>query len=885
MALSTGTRLGPYEIVAPLGAGGMGEVYRARDTRLARDVAIKVLPPHLSERPEAKERFNREARAVSALSHPNICHLYDVGKQDEISYLVMEYLEGQTLADRLARGPLPLNEAIKVGAEICDGLEAAHRNGVLHRDLKPGNVMLTRSGAKLMDFGLAKSKIELAAGAASKSAAATLGQPLTTEGTIVGTLQYMSPEQIEGKEADVRSDVFALGVTLYEMITGQRAFEGKTPASTAAAILASDPKPISAVQPLSTPALEHVVSTCLTKDPEERWQTVHDVKVELRWAAGGSVLTAVPTIHGRIAGRVWAGWTIAVLLLLLLLLGSAAWWRRAHQARQATYYSSPFRLPASDLALSPDARTVALVAYSEQLNKYVIWAYSLGGRAATPLPGTEDASHPFWSPDGRSIAFFAQGKLKKVEVSGANVPQVICDAPRGRGGTWNQDGVIVFAPEVWVGLLRVSASGGTPVEITKPDPSRFEMSHRWPSFLPDGRHFLYLAANFSGEFDKNAIYVGSLDSNERRFLVAANSNAVYADPGYLLYLRDKTLVAQKFDPRTLTLSGEPRALSDEVQYLPAIDLGIFSVAGDRTMVLQTGKGADKSQLTWFDRSGKALETLGQPGLVANPAISPDGRRIAFEQISSDGRNIDIWTRELASSSAMRFTFGPGLSELPIWSPDGKRIVFNKNFRLGSTLAQKNADGSGSEQQIAESATVLRAFLDWSRDGKYLLVWKQGELGYLALPDQHPRPLFRASWLVNNAQFSPDGKWLAYSSNETGSWEVYVTPFPNATSKWQVSSGGGAEPRWRRDGKELFYISGTGKLMAIAVKTTANDFASSWPQALFQTHLRQPISGAELVSYDVSSDGQKFLINTKVDEPGAAVSLSIVLNWAAELERQ
>jgi len=880
MGLTSGTKLGPYEIQSSLGAGGMGEVYRARDTRLDRTVAIKILPEHLSDSPTARLRFDREARAISSLSHPNICHLYDVGQHEGDSYLVMEYLEGETLADRLRKGPLPLEQVLKVGTEICEGLEKAHRSGGVHRDLKPGNIMLTKSGAKLMDFGLAKAPAALGTLSSSHSLA-TVSQPLTTEGTIVGTIHYMAPEQVEGKEADTRSDLFALGAVLYEMVTGKRAFEGKTTASTIAAILAAEPKPISALQPLSPPALDHLIKTCVAKDPDERLQTAHDVKVQLQWIAQGSQ-TGVAA--GRPAAQPTPNrlvWLLVSLLSLAVAGGGVAWWVSAHRTPTTMYFSAPMALAANDVAFAPDGKTIALVAYSEQANKYVIWRYQIGDREAVVIPGTEDASHPFWSPDGRAIGFFADGKLKKVEAVAGMSAQVLCDAPNGRGGTWNRDGVILFAPEVFKGIYRISSAGGTPVELTKLDTSRSETTNRWPVFLPDQRHFLYLAANFSGEYQKDAIYVGSLDSNEKHLVVSASSNAAYAEPGYLLYMRNNALVAQPFDLRTYTLKGDAHTISDEVQYLPTIDLALFAVAGKGALVMQTGKGTDKSELLWLNRNGKQVGIAGPPGLYGNVSISPDGRRIAFDKMETDGRHWDIWIHELANDAMARITFGPGLNQLPIWSLDGKQVVYSaiRNSQWG--LFSKSADGSGSERPISSMIASIQGPWDWSRDGK-LLMWQNGELWYLLLSDPHPKPVFQNSWIVRNAQFSPDGKWIAYSSNETGSWEIYVSPFPHADSKWQVSRGGGEEPRWRRDGKELFYLSAEGKMIAVPVKTTGS-FEAGSPVTLFQTHPRQPISALDHISYDVSADGQKFLVNAKVDAPSAA-PLSFILNWASEMEK-
>jgi Tol biopolymer transport system component len=885
MALSAGTILGPYEVQAPLGAGGMGEVYRARDTRLDRSVAIKILPAHLSSNPEAKQRFDREARTISSLSHPNICHLYDVGSQDGTSYLVMEYLEGETLADRLLKGPLPLEQVLQYGVEICEGLEKAHKSGVIHRDLKPGNIMLTKSGAKLMDFGLAKPSLPASPPSSGLTQTVAAPQhPLTTEGMIVGTFQYMSPEQVEGKEADARSDIFAVGAVLYEMVTGRRAFAGKTIASTIASILASDPPPISTVQPLFPASLEATVKGCLAKDPDERLQSAHDLKLQIKWVREDASLTrssAAPVATSKPRDR--AGWLAAGLLLLLLLGVAPAWWLVGRTPAAPLYFNSSVPFAADYVALSPDGRTLALVGFSEQANKNVIWTQPVGGRGATALPGTEGAIYPFWSPDGRSIGFFAQGKLKTIEVASGRSAQVLADAPFGRGGAWSRDGVILFAPDAWSGVYRVTSSGGTPIAVTKPDPSLFQVSHRWPVFLPDGRHFLYLACNFSGRLDKNMIYVGSLDSDERRPIVNASTNAVYADPGYLLYWRDNALVAQRFDLHNYSLTGEPRTVSDAVQYFPQTNFAVFDVAG-KTLIAQTGagKGANKSQLIWFDRQGKQVGSVGPPELVSNPKLSPDGRRVAVDQTDVDGRHVNIWLHELTSDAVARIGFGPWLEQITVWSPDGKQVIYTSNEKLFFSLYLKNSDGSGATKNIVDFGTPQQGPWDWSRDGKYLLARRDRELWYVSLPDLKAQPLLQSPFLVRNAQFSPDGKLVAYATSETGSWEVYVSPFPSFGSKWQVSRGGGEEPRWRSDGKELFYLAPDGKLMAVDVKP-GSGFEAGSPIPLFLAHPRQAISAMDFFAYDVTSDGQRFLVNTRVDTSNSA-PLSVILNWSTEMEK-
>ena len=715
MPLAPGTKLGPYEITAPLGAGGMGEVYRARDTRLERNVAIKILPAQFSSDPVRKQRFEREAKTISSLNHPHICTLHDIGHLDGIDYLVMECIEGETLATRLEKGPFPLEQVLKYGAQIADGLDRAHRSSVVHRDLKPGNIMLTPTGAKLLDFGLAKPAVALTSAA---TLTAVQAPPVTEEGTIVGTFQYMSPEQVQGKEVDGRSDIFSLGAVLYEMITGKRAFEGKSQLSVASAILEKEPEPISALKPLTPPAFNHAIRSCLAKDPEERWQTARDLALELKWIAeGGSQAGVAGHVSASRSRRERVAWLVAITLSVLLIVAGVAWWEAINRRPQAMYFHTSVPFPAKDLALSLDGRMLAMVAYSAQANNYALWTYEVGGHRTNSVDGTQGATFPFWSPDGKSIGFFADGKLKRVDVSGGHV-QVLCDAPNGRGGTWNRDGMMVFSPDsLGTGLFRVSSVGGSPVEITKLDTARFEESHRWPVFLPDGKHFLYVGVNFSGQLEKNAIFLGSLDSQERRLLVSASANAAYAEPGYLLYMRDsKTLVAQPFDRRRYVLSGEPHTLSDEVLYFPTIDRAVFSASSGDVLVTQTGKGASLSQLTWFDRNGKPTGTVGLPGSYNNVRLSADGRRIVTDRTDTDGRNTDIWIHEPARGATTRLKFDPSYHTAPIWSPDSRQIVFGANRQLGFKLHMKNADGSGSEQEVVDlgAETQVNAW-DWSRD--------------------------------------------------------------------------------------------------------------------------------------------------------------------------
>jgi eukaryotic-like serine/threonine-protein kinase len=875
MALSVGTRLGPYEVVGPLGKGGMGEVYRAKDTRLGRDVAIKILPTELSADSGRKQRFEREAKAISGLNHPNICVLYDVGSQEGVDYLVMECLEGETLAKRLEKGPLPLEQVVKYGAQIAEGLEQAHRSGVVHRDLKPGNVMLTATGAKLLDFGLAKPVAGMVSGVTLT--AGMPSSPATQEGMIVGTIQYMSPEQIEGREIDGRSDIFSLGALLYEMLTGKKAFEGKSQLSVASAILEREPEPISTLKPMAPAAIDRTIRKCMAKLPDGRWQSASDLATQLNWVAEGSgTVAAAPSVAKRSTWG-WLGWVVSAMLLLAAGLGLEGW-PKTTQPKRTNYYASPFHMGVNDLSLSPDGQTAAIVAYSEQGNKYLIWTYQLGEAAPAVVEGTEGGMHPFWSPDGKWIAFFAQGKLKKVDVAAKSV-QVICDAPNGRGGTWSKEGVILFTPDVFLGIYRVAATGGTPTEETKLDDTRAESSHRWPIFLPDGQHYIYLSANFAGQFDKNAIFLGKLGTAERHLLVPANSNAAYAEPGYLIYTQDNALVAQGFDLKTFTVTGDPHPLLKDIYYLPVLDLALFDASKDGTLVAQTGSALAISRLTWFDRAGKALGTVGPAGSYANPNLAPDGKKVAFDQ--RDGRVIGIWMQDLKTEAVSRLTLHPSLNQVPVWSPDGKKIVFTSNRLLINKIFEKSSDGSGIERQISDvKAGRMVNPWDWSRDGKYLLLRNETELWYYSVAEDKSREYIKGPGVVRNAQFSPDGKYVAYATNETGDWEVYVSPFPEASSKWLVSHGGGEEPRWRADGKELFYVSSEGKLMAAGVKLGAS-FESTTPVALFQTRRRQKISSQDVFSYAVNEDGNSFLFNTLLDQRETP-PLSIVLNWEAEM---
>jgi serine/threonine protein kinase len=898
MPLAAGTRLGPYEVQSPLGAGGMGEVYRARDTRLDRTVAIKVLAAHLPDSPELKQRMDREARAISSLNHPNVCQLYDIGSHDGTDYLVMEFLEGETLAERIRKGPMPLGEILKIGIAVADALAVAHRQGIIHRDLKPGNVMLTKGGAKLMDFGLAKSTGVSGPGVSGSgapllSAARTMSQtmsrtmsgasplsPLTTAGAIIGTIQYMSPEQIEGKEADARSDLFALGGVLYEMVTGARPFEGKSQISVASAILEKDPEPISAVHPLTPPALEHVIIACLAKNPDDRFQMAQDVALQLRWIAQNPSQSIQPPEKEIKAKSQILPWLVAAALALLLI-ASLLLWRGSKPTEQTTYYSAPLPFAARDMAISPNGHTIALVGRKESQRNNLLWIYEPGSQEATSLLNTEGASFPFWSADGRSLGFFADGKLKRLELAGGQV-QTLCDAPSGRGGSWNQDGVILFTPSghLGVGLYRIPAAGGTPTKLTTPDHSAGEDSNRWPSFLPDGVHFLYSATHLSGRKDDTSwAFVGALGSNEKHLVTTLRANAMYAAPNYLLFYRDQTLFAQRFDLKKFEIIGEPSPILTDIQFQPRISKATFSASDTGLLVAQKAGDVATSQLLWFNRQGQEVGAATQPGIYGNIVLSPDGKSIASDSTDPLSQNTDLWTYDLNAQSAKRLTFDPAIDSLPIWSPDASRIIFSSNRGAAFDLYLKDTNGAHEEKRIPQEGADCFP-TDWSRDGKYVIYQRATDLWYLTFPDLHATEFLKTPSTLKDGRFSPDGKWLAYASNESGRWEVYVTSFPERHGKWQVSTGGGDEPKWRGDGKELFYLSNDFKMMSVPVKTGAN-FDAGPPVALFQTNPREMQATSEMFTFDVTKDGQRFVINTQLKT--AMSPMSVVLNWTANLK--
>jgi Tol biopolymer transport system component len=893
MSLSAGSRLGPYEIVSPLGAGGMGEVYKARDTRLERTVAVKVLSSHLSASPESRQRFEREARTISQLSHPHICALHDVGREGDTEYLVMEYLEGETLADRLLKGALPREQTLRYGIQIADALDKAHRQGIVHRDLKPGNVMLTKTGVKLLDFGLAKA-VAPATPQSSLTALPTQ-HALTQEGTILGTFQYMAPEQLEGKEADARTDIFAFGCVLYEMATGKKAFSGRTQASLISSILRDDPAPISQVQAMSPPALDRVVQKSLAKDPEDRWQSAADLGSELRWIAEGSSQSgAAAVVVPRRRSRDRLGWIVAAVLFVTTIgLATRLFTRPAPAVRvlrasvlppEDSEFVSTW-IDAGPVEISPDGEQVVFTARKGE-SPSLLWVRKLSESKAHPLAGTEGAQRPFWSPDGRYIGFFSDRFFKKIDVNGGPV-FTLAPGTESRGGTWNRDGVILFTPNARGPVLRMSADGGPATEATVYGPD--DATHRYPHFLPDGKHFLYLVrrGGGAGRGRNPEIRVGTLDSKESKLVLNVASNAVYA-AGHLLYVREGALVAQSFDIDRLEVKGEPATLVPDVLMDERFSRGVFSASQNGVLVYQTGKGETLSVLRWLDRNGAILQTVGEPAQFFNggdPEISPDGRRATSSIVDLRTGQTDIWITDLATGTRRRFTIGPGSKEWCAWSPDGNRVAHSISNPRGSgyDIVLKTTDGSQPEITLASDPVEFQAPLAFTRDGNSLLYSKRkgerDDLWILPLAGAgKPRPVLATPALEPLARFSPNGRYLAHQSDETGRFEIYVSTFPGPGSRWQVSQNGGVEPRWSRDGRELFFFAPDNRLMAARVNADGSSFEVGAIQPLFQTR-----SMGFSYRYDVADDGKRFLVVAGL--PQELSPITIVTNWTGDLRKK
>jgi eukaryotic-like serine/threonine-protein kinase len=888
MTLTPGSRLGPYEILSPLGAGGMGEVYRARDARLGREVAVKVLPGEISADRRRLGRFEKEARAASSLNHPNIVTIYDIGSSESVSFIAMELVEGKTLRELLVSGPVALRRLLSLAAQIADGLARAHAAGIVHRDLKPENLMVTKDGfVKILDFGLAKL---LPAGFESSEGTDLPTMTRGTEpGTVMGTVGYMSPEQASGHPVDFHSDQFSVGSLLYEMATGKRAFARGTTAQTLAAIIQEEPEPIAVINPQTPAPLRWIVERCHAKEPEGRYASTEDLKRELASVrdhlseiALGEGSLSEPR-HQRSRRREKIAWTLAAVfalgLALILSLPHPALHLARFQASLLPPAGTAFNWIASQ-ALSPDGQYIVFSAADNETP--FLWLRSLVRGQAQKLPGTEGGAYPFWSPDSRSIGFFTfeNGKLKRVEIAGSLLPQVLCDVSEARGGSWGADNVVLFST-LNGPLRRVPATGGNPSTVTHLDSSRRELDHRWPYFLPDGRRFLYLIRT-EGESRSMTLAAGSLNSLEVRILGKVDSNVAYAPPGYILSRTiDHSLIAQPFDTRSLRLFGSPYSVAERTAVVPGRWVAPFSVSRAGVLAYMEAQEAEPRRLQWFDRSGKTVGSFGPSGRLFQISLAPDGARVAMSVFDAQAEGLDLWLYDLARGTNTRLTFDPGADRSPVWSPDGSQVVFSGNRKGFGNLYLKQANGAKVEELLLDTGGESDP-TDWSSDGHFVLYEDRppnGKWSLWALPmtgERKPIPVKQSQFNEAEGKFSPDGHWIAYTSDETGRTEVCLTSFPAADKHWQVSALGGQGPRWSRDGRELFYASTSSdpQLTVVEVKTQPS-FSASAPQSLF----RFP-SGS---TYDIAPDGKRFLVNA-LPEVTRPPSLTVVFDWLPEKRR-
>jgi len=874
MTLTAGSRLGPYEILSPLGADGMGEVYKARDTRLDRTVAVKVLSSHLSSSAEVRQRFEREAKTISQLSHPHICALYDVGQEGETEYLVMEYLEGETLSERLVKGALPLEQTLRYGVEIADALDKAHRQGIVHRDLKPGNVMLTKSGVKLLDFGLAKvlpSPGGRGVGGEGLTSLPTQ-QGLTQEGTILGTFQYMAPEQLEGREADARTDIFAFGSVLYEMATGKKAFSGSSQASLISAIMKEEPAPISAIQRMSPPALDRAVKTCLAKDPEDRWQSAADIRRELGWIGGDSRVGA-PAASSS-SHPAWLPWSIVGVAALAAGYFAVASRRPPPSAPRRMELSIvlPERTVLTDFfALSPDGRTLAFAGISD--GKALLRLRDLASSEVHALPGTDSPETMCWSPDGRELAFVSRGKLRRIDVATGSI-DALADAESGRGGSWGIRGDIIFAQKAAGAIYRVPASGGPVTPATTLE--KGDLLHRWPQFLPDGRRFLYFVK--TGNPETTGTYLASVGQPGRKLVLRNGATGVFLPPSTLLYGRSSALLTHRFDPESGELAGSPETLTRPVM---RAELGSFiddfTVSESGVIVLRSGSA--ERQLTWVDRRGSVVGKLGQPAVIMSVTLSPDEREAAIAVRTAETGSFTSSILDLARDVSTPLIES---AAMPVWMPDGRTVLYRREGQEYE-IRKHAAHGDPRDEAIG----VVGPFASphsVSPDARYVLFTQMGsnfDVGFKDLrSDEKPTMILHSEFDERCPHFSPDGRWIAYSSDEPGQTEIFVRRFPTTEETWRVSTSGGQQPTWSQDGKEIYFVSLDGRLMAVPVSAAGSTFSSGPPQALFRAPVRlNSVSN----QYAVSRNGQRFLIALPTQDLEAE-PFRVLLNWRAPATR-
>jgi len=892
----TGTKIGAYEVIALIGAGGMGEVYRARDTRLNRDVALKVLPEAFAANPERMARFEREAKLLASLNHPNIAAIYGLEVSGAIRALVMELVEGPTLADRVASGPVPLDETLPIVRQVADAVEYAHDHNTIHRDLKPANIKVTAEGTvKVLDFGLAKALADEPT-EADMSNSPTLSMAATMQGVILGTAAYMSPEQARGRKVDRRADVWAFGCVFYELLSGQRVFAGEDVSETLAWVLARDPS-LDGLPANTPPAIRSLLRRCLERNLKRRLQNMGEARIVIEDVLSGAApVEAVAAQRKGLAGNARVAWLVAGVAVVVAALGwgAFAYFRRAPEEQKAVrflvpppdtwsvaQFANPGELVPAPLAISPDGNRIAFVARGSDA-KTQLWVRPLDSLSAQSLAGTEGASSPFWSPDSRFLGFFAGGKLKKIEVAGGP-PVTLCDG--GGGGAWSRDGVIVFTPVQNAALQRVSAAGGVPSTATTLGEG--ELSHRRPAFLPDGRHFLYYASGGAENRDAGAtgIYLASLDAAERKLLFNPDSSNVVYSRGHLIFLRETTLMAQPFDAGSLELTGDAFPIAEEIRTTGSNPpVGLFAASEDGVLGYLRGTEAAGTQLVWMDRAGKQIGTLGDLASYNHPTLSPDGKRLSVSIFDSTRRTGDIWIYDVARGLRTQFTFDPASELRSHWSPDGSRIVFNSGRKGHIDLYQKASDGSGTEEILFED-NFEKQPLGWSPDGRSILYFRSGGTAgsndLFVVPvsgDRKPVPFLQTPFQDNSSVFSPDGRWIAYASNESGRFEVYVAPYPGPGGKWRISTAGGDWPRWRRDSTEIYYLAADNRtLMAASVNGKGSSFEVGAVKPLFEA----PRVGG--YHYDVTADGQRFLVN-KAPEQTASVPITVVVNWTAGLRQ-
>ena len=884
MQFAAGQQIGPYQVDSKIGAGGMGEVYRATDTRLGRAVALKILPSHLSESPELRQRLEREAKVISSLSHPNICGLYDVGQHEGAYYLVMEYLEGETLASRLDRGPLPPDQVLRYGIEIAEAIDKAHRQGVVHRDLKPGNVILTKGGAKLLDFGLAAVRQAPPGSIAmSMTGYPTGAAPLTAEGTILGTFQYMAPEQIEGQEADARTDIFALGLVLYEMATGRRAFEGKTQASLIAAILRGEPQPMAQIEPLTSPALERIVQVCLAKDPDQRWQTAHDVALQLRWVEEGGSVAGIPApVAARRRSRERIAWIAAAVFgVVAASLGARALLEAPPPVPPVVRFQiqpEPSWTSSGSPRLSPDGRFVAFDAV-DSVGVSRIWVRPLDALQARVLPGTERAGRPFWSPDSRFVAYIVQNTLRKVDVTGAP-PVLVGDLGSAFDGTWGSKDVILFDASTGDSIRAVPASGGNVTPASRLDREAGESGHGWPQFLPDGEHFLFLAF---GRPEGPVIKVGRLGSLESKVLTGCDTRMDFTLPNHLLLVRDGTLLDQPFDPKTQKLTGDPFPIAEAIG-VGGTGLAHYSVSQTGALLYRGGR-VTAEELVWLDRTGRELQVATEEGRYDSPDLSPDGRSLVMSLATTGQGSLgNVWVRDLVRGVQTRLSFEGGAEWDATWSADGTHVAYTADD--GKYVMRRRVGGSGPPDTLYRSPTQTFG-LDWSPDGRTIFAAQRGnknmwDVVALHLEDStRMEPIAATEFIEGHPQISPDGKWLVYTSNESGRSEIYVQGWPGGTRRWQVSTAGGREAAWGGNGREIYYLNPEWALMSVSVAPQGGHLELGVPEKLYDLPSRRNVDTRN--HYVPSPDGRRFLVvRPKVDQN--VNPTTVVLNWPSAFER-